>query len=169
MISCRRLICMEKTIKMQHMTLKIGMHSTTTEVLIEMLVQQEQERKRRRKRIDPRSIQRHLHQHPCSQTSINQSHKAIGTRQIPKARILRTGAFLKIRWREPQAPSRPQTKTTLSRRTHKPIKKQVETCQRALLASISKDLAAQSVHRRNQFNQLVSWLTMSKLAARQAK
>ena len=39
MISCRRLICMEKTIKMQHMTLKIGMHSTTTEVLIEILVQ----------------------------------------------------------------------------------------------------------------------------------
>ena len=56
MISWRRLICMATTIKMQHMTFRIGMQSIMTAVMIKGLVSQEQERKRRRKRIDPRSI-----------------------------------------------------------------------------------------------------------------
>lgn len=56
MISCRRLICMATTIKMQHTTLRIGMHNIIRAVQIEGLASQELERKRRRKRIGPRSI-----------------------------------------------------------------------------------------------------------------
>ena len=169
MISCRRLICMATTIKMQHTTLRTDMHSIMRTVQIEGLASQELERKRRRKRIGPRSIQSHLLLHPCSLTTMLKSRRAIWMRSSPPAGTLRTGAFLKIRWREPQDPSRPPTKTTLSRRTHVPTKTLVKICQQVLSVSTRKDPPAQSVPRSHQSNLSVSQWTMSRLAARQAK
>ena len=169
MISCRRLICMVMTIKMQRVTLRTGMHSIMRAVLIEGLVPQELERKRRRER-SPRSIQRHLLLHPCSLTMLLKSRiRAIWMKQSPPAGILRTGAFLKIRWREPRAPSKPPTRITLSCRTQEPTKIQADKCQQVLLASTRENLPAQSAPRSHQSNPSVSQWTMSRLVARQVK
>ena len=169
MISCRRLICMATTIKMQHTTFRIGMHNIIRAVQIEGLASQGLERKRRRKRIGPRSIQSHLLLHPCSLTTMQKSRRAIWMRSSPPAGTLRTGAFLKNRWREPQDLSRPPTKTTLSRRTHVPTKTLVKICQQVLSVSTRKDPPAQSVPRSHQSNLSVSQWTMSRLVARQAE